>query len=580
MTLKLTRGLWLWGGVLMLGLLTLLPLAAWVRAITVLVVVIVTVLAWRWAGRRAACQREAIPLAEGAMLPAPSYRQPVLLVCGDGLKGLFGQVPEDQLAVQLSEQGCYLRVAHLEQLSLVIDNVLAHRPHWGGQLSVVLVANPGEHSDGAVLSGRVRMFRHQLALARQRGLALPFLLVSYLPSKHGAGPWFSWASANSTASVYEAGARTRPTDWQRQTGDSSVYARRLCSGIQLNAVAQWLAATVLPNFVTRAARDPACVAVACGITLVPALPQVVDASLWQQWLREKTALADAAPGPFNGQTSLPFPDPLLHLLPIQGGSSPVRRASLIALWLFVVAGVVALANSAWQNTLLARQVSDDLRRYMSITPSTHAGVPGTAEQEAALAVLHADAQRLGEYYRHGEPFSLGFGLYRGERLRTPLLAAIAGYRQPQRVPASTVTPPGAVRLDSLALFDSGRATLKAGSTKVLINALVGIKAQPGWLIVIAGHTDASGGAEHNLQLSRTRAAAVRDWMQRMGDIPDSCFAVQGFGAAQPIDSNDTEQGRAVNRRVDIRLVPEVGACALPAAALGRQRVPPSAVPIF
>jgi outer membrane protein OmpA-like peptidoglycan-associated protein len=519
-------------------------------------------------------------LAEGATLPAPSYRQPVVLVCGDGLKGLFGHVPEDRLAVQLSEQGCYLRVAHLDQLSLVIDNVLAHRPHWGAQLSVLLVANPGEHTDGAVLSGRVRTFRHQLALARQRSLALPLLLVSYLSSTHGEGPWFSWESANNIPCVYEAGARTRPTDWQWQTGESSVYARRLCNGIQLNAVAQWLAATVLPNFVTHAARDPACVAVACGITLVPALPQAVDASLWQQWLREKTALAEAAPRLLKGQTSLPFPDPLLHLLPTQGGDSPVRRASVIALWLFVVAGVVALGNSAWQNTLLARQVSDDLRRYRAITSSTQAGLPGAAQREAALAALQADAQRLGEYYRHGEPFPLGFGLYRGEQLRTPLLAAIAGYRQPQQAPASTVSTPRAVRLDSLALFDSGRATLKAGSTKVLINALVGIKAQPGWLIVIAGHTDASGGAEHNLQLSRARAAAVRDWMQRMGDIPDSCFAVQGVGAAQPIDSNDTEQGRAVNRRVDIRLVPAVGACALPTAALGRQQVPPSAAPIF
>lgn len=62
-----------------------------------------------------------------------------------------------------------------------------------------------------------------------------------------------------------------------------------------------------------------------------------------------------------------------------------------------------------------------------------------------------------------------------------------------------------------------------------------------------------------------RAAAVREWMQRMGDLPDSCFAVQGFGKSQPIASNDTEAGRKANRRVDIRLVPEAGACAFPLA---------------
>lgn len=117
-----------------------------------------------------------------------------------------------------------------------------------------------------------------------------------------------------------------------------------------------------------------------------------------------------------------------------------------------------------------------------------------------------------------------------------------------------------VRLDSLSLFDAGSAELRPGSTKVLVNALVGIKAQPGWLIVIAGHTDASGNAEQNMKLSHARASAVRDWMQRMGDIADSCFAVRGLAASQPIASNDTEPGRVANRRVDIQLVPQAGAC--------------------
>lgn len=120
--------------------------------------------------------------------------------------------------------------------------------------------------------------------------------------------------------------------------------------------------------------------------------------------------------------------------------------------------------------------------------------------------------------------------------------------------------PEPVRLDSLSLFDAGSSELKSGSAKVLINALVNIKAQSGWLIVIVGHTDTTGNAEQNLQLSYARASAVRDWMQRMGDIPDNCFAVQGAAGSQPITSNDTASGRAINRRVDIRLVPHVEAC--------------------
>jgi len=96
--------------------------------------------------------------------------------------------------------------------------------------------------------------------------------------------------------------------------------------------------------------------------------------------------------------------------------------------------------------------------------------------------------------------------------------------------------------------------------------LIDIKARPGWLIVISAHTDNSGDAERNLQLSHARASAVRDWMQRMGDIPPGCFAVQGFGANKPVANNDSEAGRIENRRVDIRLVPETNACPVSALA--------------
>ncbi|WP_370600693.1 OmpA family protein [Pseudomonas nitroreducens] len=124
-------------------------------------------------------------------------------------------------------------------------------------------------------------------------------------------------------------------------------------------------------------------------------------------------------------------------------------------------------------------------------------------------------------------------------------------------PAAVAEP---LRLDSRLLFATGSAQLKSDATKVLINALANVKARPGWRIVIAGHTDATGDAQRNLQLSRERAAAVRDWMQRMGDVPEDCFSVQGYGASEPIESNETESGRTANRRVDIRLLPEAGAC--------------------
>jgi len=126
-----------------------------------------------------------------------------------------------------------------------------------------------------------------------------------------------------------------------------------------------------------------------------------------------------------------------------------------------------------------------------------------------------------------------------------------------------VQGPQTVRLDSMSLFDTGKWALKPGSTKLLVNSLVDIKAKPGWLIVVAGHTDSTGDDKSNQVLSLKRAESVRDWMRDTGDVPESCFAVQGYGESRPVATNETTEGRALNRRVEISLVPQANACQLP-----------------
>lgn len=143
------------------------------------------------------------------------------------------------------------------------------------------------------------------------------------------------------------------------------------------------------------------------------------------------------------------------------------------------------------------------------------------------------------------------------------LAGVVGWGHWQRLQEEARAATEPIRLDSLQLFASGSAELKPDSTKVLINALANVRAQPGWLIVITGHTDATGDELRNLALAQARAAAVRDWMKNMGDVADDCFAVRGHGSGQPIADNATEAGRAANRRVDISLVPEPDACQAP-----------------
>lgn len=561
MTLKHKQALWLWAGALALLLVALLPGTGWSRAAMALIVVGGIALACRRDARVDAQLRQELTGEAFLRLPAASYKKPVVLMCGDDLDRLFAGIPADQPALRVTEQGCYLRVTQPEQLPHLAQSILALHPQWGAQLSAMLVLNPSAHIDAGVLAGRLRAFNYQAGLIRKRRIALPWMLVSYLRATRGNGPWFSWEGAGNQCFVRESGACSDTNDWQRQGSDVTTRAERMQVIVQLSTATAWLDANVLARFCEPETRNAIGPPVACELTLMPDLPGV-PGNLWQRWLSARTGLLGAEPAIPGAEARWAFPDSLLHLLPVQNQSSSKRRAQIVALWLFALASVVALGNSAWHNKLLLREVSDDLRQYHSIAVPSRKEQPEFALREQALTVLQQDAQRLNHYYRNGEPLALGLGLYSAEPLRQWVLETIADHSQPSMTRKAART----VRLDSLSLFRSASAELRPESTKVLIDALVGIKAQPGWLIVIAGHTDAVGSDAHNLHLSRARAAAVRDWMQRMGDLPDSCFAIQGFGKTQPIASNDTEAGRQANRRVEIRLLPEVGACALPTAA--------------
>ncbi|MBB4822132.1 outer membrane protein OmpA-like peptidoglycan-associated protein [Pseudomonas alcaligenes] len=566
MGVTLTRGLQAWAALLALALLWIFPLPWWWRAAALLVGAGVLLVLWRRAGRR-------LDGGSDLRLPAASFRQPVMLVCGDGLPGMFEPADAGMSLPRMTRQAFYLPVDNLERLPGMVRSILDRRPHWSTQLGVLMVINPGRHADPAQLDGQLRTLRHQLMQARRHGASLPVLQVSYLQGRQEGEPWFCWAAGAGQPEVMLAGASSRFVHWQAAAGDLERAAHRLQTAVVLESVAGWLRQQVLAPLAGRGSNDPAITPLACAVTLVPELPGRVADNLWQQWVHERTALRETGePAPAKSLL-LPLPDALLPLLSLQARSTPLWRAASVALWVFTAAALLALMGSAWHNQRLARQVGDDLQRYLAIPLAQDRNQPEFALREEAMAVLRADAARLDGYYRRGEPIWLGFGLYQGERLRRELHAVIRGYRLPQQLPVAEFKVPEPVRLDSLSLFAVGSATLKPDSTRLLINALVGIKAQPGWLIVISGHTDATGSAEQNLQLSSARAAAVRDWMQRMGDIPDSCFAVQGFGASRPIASNDTEIGRALNRRVDIRLVPEVGACALSTTASGGQEQP-------
>ncbi len=100
------------------------------------------------------------------------------------------------------------------------------------------------------------------------------------------------------------------------------------------------------------------------------------------------------------------------------------------------------------------------------------------------------------------------------------------------------------------LFDSGKYTLKSGAREKLSKVAGILLAYPGLNIEVDGHTDNIGSDEFNQNLSDQRAESVRAYLVAQGVMTGSVTA-KGFGKTQPVGTNDTAEGRQINRRVEL-----------------------------
>ncbi len=125
-----------------------------------------------------------------------------------------------------------------------------------------------------------------------------------------------------------------------------------------------------------------------------------------------------------------------------------------------------------------------------------------------------------------------------------LVAEITNLQQTQR---------GLVISLSDILFDVGKSTLKAGAQASIGRIAVVLRQYPQHQILVEGHTDATGGDDFNLQLSRDRANSVRTELVA-GGVDASKITAEGFGESRPVATNDTPAGRQQNRRVEIVIV--------------------------
>lgn len=101
-------------------------------------------------------------------------------------------------------------------------------------------------------------------------------------------------------------------------------------------------------------------------------------------------------------------------------------------------------------------------------------------------------------------------------------------------------------------FDNDKSDIKPYYYEELDNAVMVINHNPGVHIEVQGHTSNTGSAAHNQKLSERRAQAVKDYLSRAH--ANGRITAKGYGLTQPIDNNETEAGRANNRRVQLEVL--------------------------
>lgn len=109
-----------------------------------------------------------------------------------------------------------------------------------------------------------------------------------------------------------------------------------------------------------------------------------------------------------------------------------------------------------------------------------------------------------------------------------------------------------ITFDSGLLFDTGKATLKPASQENLTNLAKILNKYEDTNILLEGHTDSDGSEEYNLQLSRSRANSVANYLESLTVNPTR-FTIMGYGEQQPIASNETAEGKQQNRRVEVAI---------------------------
>jgi outer membrane protein OmpA-like peptidoglycan-associated protein len=473
-------------------------------------------------------------------------RIPLVLVIGDALPQLFNHGGNEERLAHIGDGAIWLRVDNPRDLPGIGVAVKQWRDGRAPD-GIVLSIAPAAHASSDALTQVLRTVRQAASdTSRILGTRVPGYLAIYQrltvsTAAAADSQWYGWSSARALddPARLEAVIRAAETQAQTEAQQAGADADAPALAAALASIISWTQRVVTGSLTD--SLQPAAPWALNGIGWINCGPASGSRSPWAQDVHEEVRIApppmDASPAPW------PLPQPVIDAMPQRLWMSPRMAALAHAIALLTCAGALAIWGAAKNNEALLTHIDADLDRFSTI-PVQH----DTARRDA-LQALVADRDQIDRYTRIGVPMRLSFGMYRGVALTPVLNNAIASYQPP---PA----PPAVVTLDSMSLFDSGKAQLKTGSTRAMVGALEMIKAHPDKRILVAGYTDNVGDAAGNLKLSVARAGAVRDWLVDASGIPVTQFAIQGYGDTRPIADNSGNDGRAKNRRVEITLVPD------------------------
>lgn len=265
---------------------------------------------------------------------------------------------------------------------------------------------------------------------------------------------------------------------------------------------------------------------------------------------------------------------------MQQANTHARRASELAArsqYLSEMVKEFDRRDYEWEQALLwyQEQVEDltsPLDPAISFTKPNHEAIAETRERLAALVRLHAESQaELADAKGRIELLELTSTASREElesqlaRVKERQRAAEARYARVSSMftddEAEVYRKGSDVLLTTYGFdFPVGESEIRSSNFPLLNKIARAIEEFDRPKVVVSGHTDATGSDETNLKLSEERASKVGAFLVQIGELGSDRVTTRGFGETKPVATNETEEGRAKNRRIEILIVndrPEV-----------------------